>query len=88
MKPSENTLLADISPDQYEVIKDIYSDKILEQKPIIKIPDKNKHLYVQLNTKLEPNTIVYPESSPSDTCDEKVYLLAKPKSAIHRIFSL
>lgn len=87
MKPSKNIKIAGISEDQYEVIKNIYSDKILENKPIIKIPDENKHIYVQLDKSLGSNTIKYP-ANQTNTSENKVYLLAKPKSVVHRILTL
>lgn len=86
IRRNEKLNVADISENQYNQIKQIYSEQITKI-PLIKIPEDNKHIKVQLNPELKPNTIKYPirNNTKIDLNKKQSYFLARPDSAIHRI---
>lgn len=86
IKRNKRLDVADVSKEQYNQIKQIYSEQITKI-PLIKIPEDNKHIKIQLNPELEPNTIKYPvdDDKKLDLNKKRPYLLTKPKSAIHKI---
>lgn len=89
IKRNKRLNVADVSKEQYNQIKKIYSDQITKM-PLIKIPEDNKHIKIQLNPELDPNTIKYPieDNSELDLNKKRAYLLMKPSSAIGEVLRL